>query len=65
MTVSTRVPDTPPLIAVIVTVPSRSAVARPVADTVATVSSLDDHVTGRVGTGVPRVSMTLADSWSV
>ena len=51
---------TPPLVALIVTVPAATAVASPLAFTVATVMLLDTHVTVRPVRTVPLESLRVA-----
>jgi hypothetical protein len=60
VTVNTLLPDFPSLVAVIVAVPVLSPVATPDADTVATVMSLDAHVTTRPVRTFPLASLVVA-----
>ena len=62
MTMTDAVPDTPPLVAVIVTAgPAAIALTMPVLDTVAVLSFDDDHVTVRPVSGFPPASRGCAD----
>jgi hypothetical protein len=54
--------DTVPLDAVTVAVPSDTAATRPVAETVAIFTLLDDHFTAGLGMALPDWSSTIADS---
>lgn len=63
--VRTDTPATPSIIARIVAVPEPRAVTKPMADTVARVVSLDDHVTKRPASTMPVASRGTALSISV
>src|SRR5256714_1535336 len=65
VTVMVAVPLFPSLVAVIVAVPAPFAVTNPVRLTVATVVSLDDHVTARPESGLPLASLGVAVSCTV
>jgi hypothetical protein len=58
-TVSRLVPGTPPIVAVIVLVPTATAVTRPLGETVAAAVLLELHVTGR------PVRMLLSASYGI
>ena len=64
-TVIAEVPETPPLVAVIVAVPGPTLVSNPVLFTVATVELLDVHVTARPVSTLPLVSLRVAVSCCV
>jgi hypothetical protein len=65
MTVIAEVPDAEPLVAVIVAVPSATAVTTPVAETVATFVALDFHEIGRPVRMLPCASFNTAVNGAV
>ncbi len=60
-----NVPLTPFSVAVMVTIPERKAVTRPVSSTLAFSGSDDDHTRFGAGSAEPPESSTVADSWMV
>jgi len=62
VTVTAALPLTPSLVAEIVTMPARTPVTTPAAETVAIVASLERHATVRSVTTAPLVSRTVATS---
>jgi len=64
-TVTSVVPDSPPLVAVIVTEPSRTPVTNPDKFTVATSSSDEDQVKAADGIAAPPPSVAAAESCRV
>src|SRR6476469_1256406 len=65
VTVIEDVPLFPSLVAVITAVPADTAVTKPVDVTLASVGSLDDHVTTRPVRTLPLMSLVVAVNWCV